>query len=156
MSKDRPTSLAHQQLHADSEFRARLLTMPAANDAPPVVEPGLFTFFTAWRERAFAAECCRQLLDLHAAVVASQPQLNGKDLYRTIISAHVGGDAALAQTLLRRAQDSYAAWPVDRALTFRDVVHYLAVSGYWALHRGRRWICSDIRGVVNAAIPREL
>ena len=144
------------RLPTDSPLHERLLSMPAANDAPTVTEPGFFTFLTAWRERRFAAECCRDLLSLHRAMVQRHPQLGGVELYRHIVVAHVGGDAQVADILLHRAQESYATWPVHRALNFRDVVHYLAVSGYWAVHRGRRWICSDIRGVVNAAIPHQL
>jgi hypothetical protein len=144
------------QLAADSPLHQRLLSMPAANDAPTVTEPGFFTFITAWRERQYAADCCRELLGLHEVVAHHHPQLSGVELYRHIVVAHIGGDAQVADTLLHRAQESYATWPVRRALNFRDVVHYLAVSGYWALHRGRRWICSDIRGVINAAIPHQL
>ena len=143
-------------LFAELQPHERLLAMPSANDAPPVTNPGAFTFVSAWRERRFAAGCCRELLALHQATAARHAQVKGVALYRLVVAAHVGGDAAAADLLLRRARESYALWPEPRALTFRDVAHYLSVSGYWALHRGRRWVCSDIRRVVDTLIPHHL
>jgi hypothetical protein len=98
----------------------------------------LFNVLTAWRERRFAAECCRELMRVHRVVAASHSHVAGVELYRLVVAAHVGGDPAVTEALLDRAQESDALWPAPRALTFRDVVHYLAVSGFWALHRGRR------------------
>jgi hypothetical protein len=141
---------------ADKELQQRLLAMPAANDAAHDSGPGFFSFFTAWRERRFATACCRELLRLHHDIVASHPGLTGEALYRAIVMSHVGADERVAESLLQRAQESYALWPEPRVLCFRDVAHYLAVSGYWALHHGRRWICSDIRRVIESSIPRQL
>lgn len=129
---------------------------PAADGTPVRTEPGLFSFLAAWSERRFAAQCCRELLQLHSTISAHHANLAGVDLYRMIVTAHVGGDAAAADHVLHRAQESYALWPVPRALTFRDVAHYLAVSGYWALHRGRRWTSPDIRRFIDASIPSHL
>jgi hypothetical protein len=141
---------------ADAELHRRLLAMPAANDTPESTEPRFFSFFTAWNERRFAAEYCRRLMRVQQTVAASHPGLAGMDLYRLVVAEHVGSDPGSTEALLDRAQESYALWPVPRALTFRDVVHYLAVSSYWALHHGQRWICSDIRRVVDSSIPRHL
>ena len=140
----------------NTELHRRLLAMPAANDAPKSTDPRFFSFFTAWSERRFAAEYCRQLMCVQQAVAANHPDLAGMDLYRLVVAAHIGCDPGSTETLLDRAQESYALWPVPRALTFRDVVHYLAVSGYWALHHGKRWICSDVRRVIDSSIPRHL
>ena len=156
MNNRRIESVDSTLLTSDMPLRQRLLAMPSANDAPPVTNPGVFTLVSAWRERRFAASCCRDLLALHHSTAARHAQARGLDLYRLVVAAHVEGDASAADTLLRRAEESYAMWPVRRALTFRDVAHYLAVSGYWALHRGRRWVCSDIRHVVEAVIPQHL
>jgi hypothetical protein len=144
------------QLSADVDWHRRLLAMPAANDAPPPAAPQAFSLLTAWRERRFATECCRKLMRLHKSTAARHPGSTRADLYRLIVAAHVGGDIPTAEALLVRAQESYATWPVPHALTFRDVAHYLAVSGYWATHHGQRWICSDIRRVIEAAVPRHL
>lgn len=143
-------------LSADIEWHRRLLAMPAANDAPRDSGPGFFSFFAAWRERRFATACCRELLLRHREIATSHPGLAGEALYRLIVMRHVGADERFAESLLQRAQESYALWPEPRALTFRDVAHYLSVSGYWALHHGQRWICCDIRRVIESSIPRQL
>lgn len=149
-------SLGSKALSAGMAHHQRLLAMPAARDSPGSAGPRLFGFVAAWRERRFAAGCCRELMSLHREVSSGHPASAGVELYRLIVAAHVGGDAGMAATLLERAQESYALWPVPRALTFRDVVHYLAVSGYWAMHHGQRWIRSDIRRVIDASVPRHL
>jgi hypothetical protein len=156
MPDNRTAGQGSTSLSADIELHRRLLAMPAANDAPKPTGPQFFDFLTAWRERRFAAGCCRELMRLHRVVASSHSHLAGMELYRLVVAAHVGSDPAVTEALLDRAQESYALWPVPRTLTFRDVVHYLAVSGYWALHRGQRWICSDIRRVIDSSIPRHL
>ena len=156
MPKNRTANQDPTKLETDIELHQRLLAMPATGSVAKRTEPGFFTFMAAWSERRFAAECCRELLKLHQVVSASHSDLAGVALYRLVVAAHVGSDLTVAESLLQRAQESYALWPVQRALTFRDVAHYLAVSGYWALHRGRRWICSDIRRVIDSSIPKHL
>jgi hypothetical protein len=154
MSDDHSASQGATSLFSDRALHQRLLAMPAANDAPKPQGPHVFDLLAAWRERRFAEQCCRRLLSLHEVVSSAHPGTSGRELYRLIVTAHAGGDANAAEALLNRAHDSYALWPVPRTLTFRDVVHYLSVSGYWAAHHGQRWICSDIRRVIDAAIPR--
>jgi hypothetical protein len=95
-------------------------------------------------------------LQLHANVSERHPGATGLDLYKLVIGARLGGDTVLAEQVLGRATESYATWPVPRALTFRDVVHYLAVCGYLDVNRDRRWICSDVRRFIDSAIPKHL
>jgi hypothetical protein len=109
----------------------------------------------AWRERRSAGDCCRELLKLHEAVRAREPRLAGRALYRQIVALRLG-DAAAADHVLERAEDSFAVWPVSRALNFRDVTHYLAVSEFIASHAGARWMHADIRRVVDSTIPHHL
>ncbi|MDH4059277.1 MAG: hypothetical protein OEU94_00545 [Aquincola sp.] len=138
------------------ELPHQLLTTPPADDGTGDTEPGLLSFFAAWSERRYATKCCRELMQLHEAVSARHPGAAGLELYKLIVLARLGGDAALAQQVLGRAAESYALWPVPRALTFRDVVHYLTVSGYLDVNHGRRWICSDVRRFIDSAIPKHL
>jgi|GEM_PF-1543056 len=124
------------------------LPSPSARGRPP-----LLAFWVRWRERRFAVRCCDELLRLYETAAASHPGLSGRELYRLVVTTHCGGDIATVQSVLQRAEESYALWPVSRELTFRDVVHYLAVSGYWDEHEGERWILSDLKPVIDAAIP---
>ncbi len=110
----------------------------------------------AWRERHFAVTCCREMVKLYRQVATSHPQLSGMDLYRQVVMARAGVDSTAADAMLERTRESFAEWPVPRALNFRDVVHYLAVSEFVATHSQSRWIQSDMKRIVETAVPREL
>ena len=118
--------------------------------------PGVAAILFAWRERRFATGICRDMLRLHADVTASRPELQGLPLYRRIVSAHHGGSLAVADAILERAGQSFAEWPVSRALNFRDVVHYLVVLEFIAANKNVRWIHADLKRLVSDAIPHEL
>jgi hypothetical protein len=115
---------------------------------------GHFSPLAAWRERRFAAECCRRLLGLCQRIAADHPELTGVALYLKVVAAHLGGDAAVARRVIEGAEESYASWPVERALKFRDVVHYLAVVGY--CHGNGVAVSTDVRPVIDAVIPHAL
>lgn len=124
--------------------------------APPAVVSWLLSWLSAWREKRFTCDCCRRLLKLHAEVLAREPALAGWPLYKEIVVRHLGGDQDGAEALLQRAQESFASWPVSRALIFRDVVHYLAVSELLARHSDMPWLHTSVGRSVEAAIPRHL
>jgi YHS domain-containing protein len=117
---------------------------------------GLYALLRAWRERRFARLCCRELLRLHKSIAARHPELAGDRLYRQVVAARIGGDPGAADAVIERAARSYAIWPVERALTFRDVVHYLAVSEFMASRRGTPWVHAGMKRVVDASIPAHL
>jgi hypothetical protein len=77
-------------------------------------------------------------------------------LYRRIVAAHLHADTASVETVLRLAEDSYAIWPVSRSLNFRDVVHYLSVTEYFAWRGGRQQMLADVKRVVDDTIPGHL
>jgi len=110
----------------------------------------------AWREKRYAVRTCSDLLKLHRIVAARHPGLNGPALYREVVAAHNGGDLVQADVILDGAEQSFANWPVQRALKFADVVHYLAASEFLAASGGGRWIHADMRRIVAARIPHEL
>lgn len=63
-----------------------------------------------------------------------------------------------AAELVRRAEESFADWPAERAVRFRDVVHYLIFDEY--LHQGqgkaREATKTNMGAVVARVIPEEL
>jgi hypothetical protein len=115
-----------------------------------------FAAIQAWRERRYAGQYCRDLLDLHQTVTTRHPDLSGLALYRLILSVRMGDDMDAVETVLQRARESFADWPVSRELCFRDVAHYLATSGYWSDHRDQPWLQSNLQQVVNSTIPEHL
>jgi len=86
--------------------------------------------FLGWRERHHAAKISRQLLRLYEKVAAAYPRLGRQELYHRIVMVRLDADPSEAYEVLDRAAESFAMWPVERDLIFRDVVHYLAVSDY--------------------------
>lgn len=126
---------------------------PLPEGMPLAGERGPFTWMHAWRERRYARECARDMLTHHRAVSTQYPELKGASLYRRIVAARLGGDTLAAQAVLEHATQSFAIWPVERPLNFRDVVHYLAVSQYVATHPGTRWVHADIKRVVETLVP---
>ena len=110
--------------------------------------------FVGWRERHHAARTSRQLLKLHRKLAAAHPGLSKQQLYRLIVMARLGSTAQAADAVLSRAAESFATWPVERALTFRDVVHYLAVSDYLGADAAlAQWTRENLGRVVAEFVP---
>ncbi len=117
---------------------------------------GLFALVLAWRERRFAAARCREMLKLHWVVSSVSPQLAGRNLYREVLTARGGSTPLAVEEVLRNAEQSFAIWPVARALTFRDVVHYLAVSEFVSSFDGTPWVHVNMKRVVESMVPNSL
>lgn len=110
----------------------------------------------AWRERRYVARRCRELLALAGTLRAAEPALAGRALYRRIVAQVLGGDEAMVERTLRLAEDNFAAWPVSRPLTLRDVAHHIAVSEYFAAHIGRQEMQAELKRIVDETIPGDL
>jgi transposase len=130
--------------------------------APPRQEPGwlrklIGSLFGGWREKHFAAKTSRELLKLYDKVSSERPGMKRQELYCHIVMARTGGTLAAADAILARATESFATWPVERALTFRDVVHYLAVSDYLATNtEAAEWTRENLGRVVAHLVPEKL
>jgi transposase len=117
----------------------------------------LAPLLVGWQEKHHAARTSRELLKLHQKVAAAHPGLQRRELYRHIVMARLGATPAAADEILARAAESFAAWPVQRALTFRDVVHYLAVSDYLeSHHEAGGWTRENLGRVVSSLVPDNL
>jgi YHS domain-containing protein len=120
---------------------------------------GLLDFLAGlfpWRERRFARRVSRELLKLYRIVAAGHPGLHGRDLYRKIVIARTRADPEAAEALIDQAEESFAAWPVPRALTFCDVVHLIAVSEFLRSHGNSPWIHVNVGHEVASQIPHNL
>jgi len=134
----------------------------AAARQPPRQEPGwarklLAPLIGGWQEKHHAAKTSRELLKLYERVAAARPGVGKQELYRLIVMARLGGTLAAANAVLARATESFATWPVERALTFRDVVHYMAVSEYLATNTDAAdWTRENLGRVVASLVPDHL
>ena len=148
----RPPSVAR-----DEEPAAAVKAVMVDEPAPAWARRFLAPLLVGWRERHQAAKTSRELLKLYRTVAATHPGLKGPDLYRRIVVARLGGSLADADALLAHAAESFASWPVERALTFQDVVHYLAVLDYLASNRDiAKWTRENLGRVVASFVPDRL
>jgi len=84
-------------------------------------------FLGAWHERRNARRSSVESLRLFRELAATQPALTGLARYEEVVARRTGLPREDARRVLRRAEDSFARWPVERPLKFRDVVQYLVV-----------------------------
>ncbi|HEX7156649.1 MAG TPA: hypothetical protein VF229_05495, partial [Burkholderiaceae bacterium] len=123
---------------------------------PASVLRSLMSPLFSWFEMRHAAKTSREMLRLYKQVSARNPALSGRPLYLEVVMARTGWDSATANELLEHAQDSFASWPAETELTFRDVVHYFAVSDFLASHVGSHWVRANMGRVVSSNVPHDL
>jgi YHS domain-containing protein len=109
-----------------------------------------------WVEEHLAAECCHELLQLLQGLLQHGPPLQGLALYRHVVVARTAAALDEADEVLRRVDQSYASWPVDRDITFRDVVRYLLAWELWHGADGQQLVQAELKRVVDAHIPHQL
>jgi hypothetical protein len=113
--------------------------------------------FVAHIERRYAKGASRQLLKLFRHEQREHPELKGRALYEAVIARRLGSDSSLsAAEIVRRAQESFADWPRDRELKFRDVAHYQIFDEYMRQSEVRVGTRTDFRVAVARIIPDEL
>lgn len=110
----------------------------------------------SWRERHHVRKTSRVMLSQYRSIATSHPDLLPGEVYKFVVMAHTGCDTATANMILKRAEESFAAWPVSRALKLRDVVHYLTVTEYLDRYGKDFWLRSEINKLVASRIPGNL
>jgi hypothetical protein len=84
------------------------------------------------------------------------PQASKLHIYAQVVQRRGECDAAGVRKMMRRASESFAQWPADRDLTFRDLVAYLAVIDCLRANPRSKGVRSEVIGVVAEAIPAYL
>jgi hypothetical protein len=121
-----------------------------------MLDGGAQRVFVAHAERRYAKEASEQLLALYQRQRDEKPELNGRALYESVVAERLGTASHRAVELVRRAEDSFTTWPVERDLTFRDVVHYLIFDEYTHLGTVREGTKTNMRAVVARIIPEDI
>src|SRR5260370_22452070 len=98
---------------------------------------GPLNFVAAMRERRQIRRFCDESLKLYRQVEAQMPQASQTERYARFIELRSGATPATVLTVMRRAEESFADWPNERPLNFRDVVQYLAVTDCLTIDRTR-------------------
>jgi site-specific recombinase XerC len=113
-------------------------------------------FLAALRERRRARRACIEALQLYRAVQAERPDLARTDCYAAVVARRTGADANSVDSIIRRAEDSFASWPVARPLSFRDVVQYLVVSECLKENPAAIGVRAPLMTVIAKVIPKDL
>jgi len=110
----------------------------------------------AWRELRFAKKAGRLALARYQRLRTERPELAGQALYEAFVCERNALEASAARGILQRAEASFAAWPNDRNLIFRDVVQYLVISEYLAAHAERSGTTTNMARIIAQVIPGQL
>ena len=129
---------------------ARRVIWRLADLIPPM------SFVVARQERLYAEGESAVLLELYRGIRSANAQLAGKEIYERVVAHRLGCDETEAREIVRHADESYAQWPDERDLKFRDVVHYVIVHHLLASHTGRVGTLANTEQTVMANIPDEL
>jgi hypothetical protein len=140
-----------------------MLNEPGDNEAEQLESSGLSRFFraplqlgAAWRELQFAKNAGRQALDRYQRIRMQRPELTGRALFEAFVCERNAIGASAAQVILQRAEASFAAWPNDRGLIFRDVVQYLVISEYLVSHPKRGGTTTNMARTISRLISEKL
>ena len=118
--------------------------------------PGSLGVFIAHAERRYARQASRELLELYGREHREHPELSGRALYVAVVARRLGPDATNAAEVVRRAEESFTDWPVERELSFRHVVHYQIFVEYTRQGPARHGTRTNIGEAVARIIPEEI
>ncbi|HZF16100.1 MAG TPA: hypothetical protein VE046_09185 [Steroidobacteraceae bacterium] len=107
-------------------------------------------------EARFARHAGRGVLKVYWQVRASCPELTGHALYAQVVAKRSGIAPEAARAIVLKAEQSFAEWPKERELSFRDVVAYLVFAEFVRAHPERKGVQADMRRVVAKIIPGNL
>ena len=110
----------------------------------------------AHAERRYARQASARLLELYKTQHREHRELNPRALYQSIVAQRLGPQASRAAEVIRRAEESFTDWPVDRELKFRDVVHYLIFDEYTRMGMAREGTKTNMGVVVARVNPDDI
>ena len=115
-----------------------------------------FNRMVAQREQSLARTCCAEMLQILKQLQVQEPALQGEALYTRAITQRLACDTAQAREIVRLADVSFAQWPEERDVRYRDVVNYLIVHQILGRDAKAVGTQSDIDRIVRDTIPQEL
>jgi hypothetical protein len=113
----------------------------------------ILDYLWAGEEKRFTRRESKIVLATYHAVRAQHPELAGPALYEMVVAHQTGVSAEAAKALVRAAEQSFADWPKERPLTFRDVVHYLCFESFVKSHDKNEWTRTSLGDIVDSVIP---
>ena len=86
-------------------------------------------FVATMRERRQIRRICAETLAQYRRIEADLPRSSKWDIYARVVESRCGiADRRAALAIMRRAEESFATWPVERPLSLRDIAQYIVVT----------------------------
>ena len=112
--------------------------------------------FIARAERRYAKLAAANLVGLYWQHRRERPDVSRRALYHSVVAQRLGPQANRAAEVIRRAEESFTDWPVERELRFRHVVHYLIFEEYTRAGKAREGTRTNMGIVVARIVPEEI
>jgi hypothetical protein len=106
-----------------------------------------------WRECSYAKRASRRAVQVYREVELTKPELSGLTRYKEVVSRQTGLDDTAVRRILAGAESSFAAWPVERELRFRDVVQYLVISKCLADEPNALGTRTRLTAIIESEVP---
>ena len=121
-----------------------------------MLDAGARRVSVAYAERRYAEQASAELLSLYWRKRDEHPELGPRATYEAVVTDRLGPDAQRAAEIIRRAEESFTDWPVERELKFRHVVHYLVFDEYMRAGRARAGTKTNMGGAVARIVPEHI
>ena len=115
-----------------------------------------FNFIAVMRERNQIRRTCVESLKIYRQVAEEIPEASKTALYTRFIEKRCVADPRDVREIIRHAVESFASWPVERDLTFRDLVCYLAITECLQANPTEIGVHARVFDVVSNIIPADL
>jgi hypothetical protein len=115
-----------------------------------------FGFFSERREVQHIKRTCRDCLTLYRKIERDQPASTMGERYAFVVAERTGTDHNGVKAIMRHVEDSFAVWPHERPVKFRDVVQYLAVTECLEEATSESGVRAEVAAVVAKLIAANL
>jgi hypothetical protein len=115
-----------------------------------------FGFLSTMREIHHVKRACRECLQLYRQVEQEKAGSTAAERYAYVVARRTGADINGVRSIIRHVEDSFAAWPIERPVNFRDVVQYLAITECLSEAESASGVRAEVSSVVAKLIPESL
>ena len=116
----------------------------------------LVDWYVARRERVYAESQCRLLLEIYDHFRSEHPELGSDEIYARVVEHGLDCDPTAARSVVLEADRSFAQWPTEREVTFRDIATFLLLNQLLPAHSKTLGVQANVSAIVAATIPLRL
>jgi hypothetical protein len=115
-----------------------------------------FSFLSAMREVQHVKRTCRECLKIYRRIRQEKAGSTADERYAYVVAERTGADPNGVKSIMRHVEESFAVWPNERAVNFRDVVQYLAITECLKESASQSGVRAEVSAVVAKLIPANL